>query len=232
MASMKRGATIASTLLLASIMLSACNQAYSQQPVVTNTPIDQKSLFTTPLGEPTLSDVKKFGTQTAIAAGTVEPATQTPLGVTPLGNETQTPTPLVELNATNTPTATLAVSGPTATPIPAGTHPNEYILKEGEWPFCIARRFDVDPEALLRASGLVSPDIYYAGLKLIIPQSGGAFPGPRVLVSHPTTYTVLAGDTLGSLACKFGDLYPDAIAQANGISVNSALSAGQTLSIP
>ena len=55
---------------------------------------------------------------------------------------------------------------------------------------CIARRFNVDPDALLSASGLTSPDLYYAGLTLTIPQSG-AFPGSRMLATHPTTYTVL-----------------------------------------
>ena len=50
---------------------------------------------------------------------------------------------------------------------------------------------------------------------------------------HPTTYTVLASDeTVYGVACKFGDVDPAAIAQANGISVDAALAAGQSLSIP
>jgi len=240
MASMKRGAIIASTLLLVSMMLSACNQAYSQPPVATNTPIDQsKSLFTTPLSEPTLSDVKKFGTQTAIAAGTVLPVTETPaVGITPQAGETQTPTPLVELNPTASPTATLAVSEPTkpataATLIPSAAKPATYTLQNGEFPYCIARRFNVDPDELLSVNGLVDSQTLYAGKVLTIPQTGNPFPGSRVWHNHPDTYTVDASsETIYGVACYYGDLDPASIAQANGISVGASLSAGQKLNIP
>jgi hypothetical protein len=105
-------------------------------------------------------------------------------------------------------------------------------LQNGEFPYCIARRFNVDPDALLSASGLTSPDVYYEGLKLTIPQSG-AFPGGRMLATHPTTYSVLSGDeTLYSVACKFGDIDPATIASTNGISISARLTAGQKLQIP
>jgi spore germination protein YaaH len=105
-------------------------------------------------------------------------------------------------------------------------------LQNGEFPYCIARRFNVDPDALLSASGLTSPDLYYPGLTLTIPQSG-AFPGGRMLATHPTTYSVLSGDeTLYSVACKFGDIDPATIASANAISISAKLTAGQKLQIP
>ena len=123
-------------------------------------------------------------------------------------------------------------SAPTATSVPPGVRPPTYTLQNGEFPFCIARRFNVDPDALLSASGLTSPDLYYPGLTLTIPQSG-AFPGTRMLASHPTTYSVIASDeTVYSVACKFGDVDPAAIASANSISVSSKLTAGQKLQIP
>jgi LysM repeat protein len=110
--------------------------------------------------------------------------------------------------------------------------PPSYTLQNGEFPFCIARRFNVDPDALLRASGLTSPDIYYPGLTLTIPQSG-AFPGSRMLTNHPTTYTVASSnETIHSIACKFGDVDPAAIASANNIAASAKLSAGQQLQIP
>jgi len=234
MASMKRGVTIASTLLLVAIMTSACNQAYSQPPAVTNTPIDQNSLFATALGEPTLSDVKNFATQTALAAVTPGPATATLAGVTPQSNETTTSTPLIATNPTFIPTATLAISnnGPTATLIPAGPAPASYVLKNGEFPFCIARRFNVDPDELLSINGIPSGDIFYAGMPLKLPQTGHPFPGDRRLSGHPTTYTASSGETVYGVACKFGDVDPSAIAQANSISVDASLTAGQQLSIP
>jgi LysM repeat protein len=110
--------------------------------------------------------------------------------------------------------------------------PASYTLQNGEFPYCIARRFNVDPDALLSASGLTSPDVYYAGLTLTIPQSG-AFPGARMLATHPTTYTVASSDeTIYSIACKFGDIDPATIASANSIASSADLTSGQQLQIP
>jgi LysM repeat protein len=122
--------------------------------------------------------------------------------------------------------------GPTTTPVPPGVRPATYTLQSGEFPYCIARRFNVDPDQLLSLSGLTSPDIYYSGLKLTIPQSG-AFPGDRALIAHPSTYTVVSSDeTLYSIACKYGDVDPAAIASANGISLSASLTVGQQIKIP
>src|SRR5512138_81178 len=114
MARIKRGATVASILMLVAVILSACNQPYSQAPSVTNTPINPNSLFSTPLAQPTnMSDVQSFATGTALAIlnGTpgAEVATATPAAP---GSETVTPTSIIALptNAVTTPTATLAVA--------------------------------------------------------------------------------------------------------------------------
>jgi LysM repeat protein len=112
-----------------------------------------------------------------------------------------------------------------------GSRPATYTLQDGEFPYCIARRFDVDPDQLLSLNGLVDGQTLYAGAVLKIPQSG-SFPGSRALRNHPTTYTASAGDTIPGIACLFGDIDPSAIASANGLSVGSTLSAGQQLSIP
>ncbi|HLE92861.1 MAG TPA: LysM peptidoglycan-binding domain-containing protein [Anaerolineales bacterium] len=236
MATMKRGALVASILMLVSIIASACNQPYSQPPSVTNTPINPNSLFATPLGNSTqMSDVERFATGTALAlTGTPASAlvTQTPQGGAPQ-TVTQTATPVVALNPTSTSTATLAVSGTLSTALPPGTSPPTYILQKGEWPYCIARRFDVNPKELLDLNNLPSGDIYYPNLVLKIPQTGNRFPPPRAFRTHPTTYTVTASDqTVSGVACLFGDVYPSAIAQANGISESSAVTVGQVLSIP
>jgi hypothetical protein len=39
-------------------------------------------------------------------------------------------------------------------------------------------------------------------------------------------------ETIYGVACLFGDIDPSAIAQANNISVDAALTAGQSLNIP
>jgi len=242
MASIKRGTLVASTLLLIVVVVSACNQPYSQLPSATNTPI--APLFSTTL-TPGMDTVGAFGTSTALA-----------LSGTPLaGVPTQTPGAPVDatlqsllVTATSTPvvmnpgvTATLAVSGttvsgatsgPLPTSAPVGFRPDRYELKRGEFPYCIARRFDVDPQDLLRLSGLTIGQAYNlsTGTVLVIPQNG-SFPGTRALASHPASHTASAGDTIYSVACKFGDVTPDAIAQTNNLT-SANLTGGQTYSIP
>ena len=238
MASMKRGVVAASTLLLIAVIASACNQPYSQAPSITSTAINPTSLFATPIAgtpEITMSDIANFGTSTALAqTGTpADIATQT----LEVGVATQdlsvTPTPEVS-NLAATATSTLAVSGTLPTSAPVGSRPASYTLQKGEFPYCLARRFDVDPGELLARNNLTTAQAYNlsTGTVLSIPQSG-SFPGTRALRNHPVTYTVASStDTLYSIACLFGDIEPSAIAQANNIAVGAALTSGQPLSIP
>jgi len=239
MASMKRGAVVASTLMLIAVIASACNQPYSQAPSVTNTPINPTSLFTTP-GTPdiTMSDIANFGSQTAVAqTGTplAVPTQTLSVGVTPQ-DTSATATPQVSTNPAFTSTATLAVNatygGTLPTSAPVGTRPIEYPLHRGEFPYCLARRFDVNPDTLLSINGLSSGNIYYPNRTLKIPQSG-SFPGTRALRNHPATYTVSSSDeTVYGVACLFGDVDPAAIAAANNISIDAVLTVGKQLSIP
>ena len=235
MARIKRGSMVASMLMLVVIVTSACNQPYSQQPSVTNTPIDT-SLFATPLtGATQMTDVEIFATGTQAALQTTTPATaiSTVIGGTPQASATSTPIVGITSPANNTSTATLAVSGTLSTALPAGPRPATYTLQNGEFVFCIARRFNVDPDETLALNGLFDSQTVYPGLVLKIPQSGKAFPGNRMLKTHPATYTVASSnETIYGVACEFGDIDPSAIAQANGLSVGAALTAGQQLSIP
>lgn len=228
-----RGLIIASTLLLVAMLLSACEQPYSTPPAVTNTPIDPNSFFTTPIpnGPSNMQDVENITTQTAVAS--IASPTPASGDTAPAGQATVTPTPSILLNPTATATQAVVVA-PTSTS--AATSGTEWILKNGEFPFCIARRYNVDPSDLMKASGLTSPDLYYDGQKLIIPQNSTwpASLGSRGLLNHPGTYTVTGNSdiTVYGVACKYGDIDPAAIAQANGISVGTALTVGQTLKIP
>jgi len=224
--------------MLVAIITSACNQPYSQAPVVTNTPIDPSSLFATPIGSgPTeISDVQVFGTQTALASVTGSPV----VDASPTLAVAATVTPFVSLptNPTVTPTSTLALpSGPTSTPLPAntGSRPSTYTLQAEEFPYCIARRYNLDPDSLLAQNQLSSGTVFYAGVVLNLTNVASPFPGVRSLRSHPTTYTVTGnGDTtVYGVACQFGDIEPSSIVSANsGISLGSTLTVGQTLSIP
>ncbi len=242
----KRGLLIIFTFAISTVLISACTQSLSSAPVATPTLIPT-GLFVSPLPsvENPMAMIEEFAKQTAAAQTTIAnggtpvtpQAITTGTVITPQTGVPPTATPTV--GTPSTPTNAIATtpvvatpSGPTTTPVPAGVRPASYTLQSGEFPYCIARRFNVDPDQLLSMSGLTSPDVYYAGLTLTIPQSG-AFPGSRMLAAHPTTYTVLSADeTIYSVACKFGDVDPAAIASANGISASAKLTAGQALKIP
>lgn len=238
MARMKRGLRMASMLVLITMVAAGCDLRYSTPPAATSTAIGDQSLFAPTLGPASMTDVQGFATQTAMAlSGTpiAAVATATPAVV---GGASVTPTSIITIptGAVTTPTSTLAVAVTSnnqvvSTPVPVGSRPSTYILQAGEFPFCIARRFDVDPEQLLTLSGLSDGVLYPPGTQLQIPQSG-SFPGSRSLRNHPTTYTASAGETIYGVACAFGDIRPEDIATANGLSVSSTLSAGQSLSIP
>ncbi len=205
------------------IALTACQRTAS-------TPVPTQSLDFP--GAPTIENIQSImvaGTQTAIA-----------LYGTPEGGQEQPETP--DPNATETP---IVISGdtpapenptplPAVTPIPATTDkPSTYTLQKGEFPFCIARRFNIDPDELLALNGLTRSQSYFTpGTVLKIPQAGKAFPGARALLAHPTQYTVLSGDTIYSIACKFGDVDPLAIASQNGLQSPYSLTVGSQISIP
>jgi hypothetical protein len=123
----------------------------------------------------------------------------------------------------------------TYTPITPGARPGSYRLEKGEWPYCIARRFNVNPNELLSLSGLTTAqsNALMPGQNLNIPQTGNPFPGDRSWHDHPDTYSVSSSDqTVFGVACYYRDIEPAVIANANGISVSSSLSVGQKLTIP
>lgn len=111
--------------------------------------------------------------------------------------------------------------------------PDSYTLNTGEFPYCIARRFDIAPSALLNTNNLNRSSVVYPGTTLTIPKNATNFnEGPRALRQHPTSYTVRGGDTIYSIACLFGDVFPQAIADANGLEGSYTLNVGQTIKIP
>lgn len=147
---------------------------------------------------------------------------------TPLASPTATsifiltPTPSVSPTASPSPTPQIPTPGP---------KPFTYTLQVGEFPYCIARRFNVHPAELLALNHLSSGTLYSPGLVLSIPQNGQPFPPPRALRIHPTTLTLSEPMTVYKLACLFGDVEPNAILQANGLT-SPLLTTGQTLQIP
>ena len=139
---------------------------------------------------------------------------------------TATPEMAVEETPKAGPTNVVVIV-PTATPgLPA-----TYTLQEGEFPYCIARRFNVNPNDLLsinNISGYVSP-----GTTINIP-TNSTWPSEfaRSLINHPTTYNVVSGDTIYKIACLFGDVDPNDIIAANKLEAPYTLTAGQVINIP
>jgi LysM repeat protein len=150
--------------------------------------------------------------------------------------ETPLPTP-GDTEETDTPsgpenTATATPDTSAAQPVQTYEVPSTYTIQKGEFPFCIARRFDINQYDLLAYNNLGLNTRLDPGATIQIPPNPRPFSGNRSLMKHPTTYTVQAGDTFHSIACKFGDVDPRAIADANNMDINQSLTAGSTISIP
>jgi LysM repeat protein len=238
-------------LILGMLVVSACTQTYSQAPLATPTLIST-GLFVSPFpsGQDPLQIVADLGTQTAVAktaqaAGTTTPSTEMATTGTPA---TPTQTSLsasatlgtgVTAAATTPAAATVVPVTKTATPqatvIPPTTsvgRPTSYTLQTGEFPYCIARRFNLNPDDLLSMNNITDGAVFYPGRTLTIPQTG-SWPGDRSLHNHPDTYTVDSSDTtIYGVACYYGDVLPQTIASANGLTLSSALTVGQRLTIP
>ena len=214
------------TLLLIVMLaatLSACELSASKGPE-TATPAGGE--FPIPGTDQNMGgiDVSAFSTQTAQAMIT-PPVIQQGTPYAPPA-VTETPVPAAPVEATTVPAAPVTYVQATA-----GSPPASYTLQIGEHPYCIARRFDINPYDLLVLNGLNQYSIVQSGTTLRIPQSG-SWPGDRSLIDHPVNYTVQADDTIYSIACDFGDVSPDMIILQNGLSSPYTLTAGQILVIP
>jgi hypothetical protein len=216
---MKKKKILIAILILSALVLGACTRSATSAVVDNPTQDPIESIFST------------VATQTALAASgasTGDDAVNDSStggsddGPVPSNTPTTIPTNTPQPTATHTP-------APTSEP---GTAPISYTLHEGEWPYCLARRFDVDPDVLIASNGFSDASELSVGTVLTIPTDSGAFGGQRSLRSHPTSYTASGIDTFYSIACEFGDLYPASIAEANGKDVGYTPVAGELLQIP
>ena len=203
------------------LAFAACTRSKSSGPVALPSPTAESTAF--PLAPTSVGNAA--ATQTAVAlapkSGGGEPAPTNTVAPSPTSAPTQPP-----------PTPTPKPKPKPKSPTVATKVPTTYTLHEGEFPYCLARRFNINPDDLLAANGLSENQWVYPGTTLTIPQNAGKFPYARALRPHPTTYTVQAGDTFYSIACEFGDVWPEAIAAANGMSVDANLTPGLVIHIP
>lgn len=128
------------------------------------------------------------------------------------------------------PTETPLVVVDTPTPLVGVTQ--SYIVQLGEWVYSIARKFGIDPDALIAANNLQYPYDLSVGQELTIPASTGGTPEPgSTPMTGGTEYTVQAGDWIASIAKKFS-VTEQAIIDANNLVFPYIIYPGDVLTIP
>jgi len=109
-----------------------------------------------------------------------------------------------------------------AYPIPGGGGQATYVVQPGDWLYNIARKFGVSPDAIVAANPGVIPNSLYPGQVLVIPNAG---------MGYNTTITVQPGDTINSIASRYGVTVEALMAANPGLNYYN-LTVGQVLRIP
>lgn len=236
---------------LMALVTSGCERSYASvdenQPLATPTlegegfpdalPADMEGVFEA--GAQTATAQALAGVAGADAATAVPEVVEAETEASPEA-DTGTEAPTEEPAAAETEPSVVATNTPVpapATAIPSvdtSNLPSTYTLQKGEFPYCIARRFNVNPNELLSASGISSANAsaLQPGLTLTIPKTGKAFPYNRARNAHPVTYVVPETTNVYEIACFFGDVDPAQIVAMNGISNSDVIAAGTSLQIP
>ncbi len=137
-------------------------------------------------------------------------------------------------------------AGATVAP-PAAQEGGRYTIVTGDTISRIAARFGVPVESLLSVNGLGWSSIIYPGQTIAIPSAPAPArsddpaietvsavtpaPAPPAPPAASTGYTIQSGDTISSIAARFG-VTTQAVLDANGLSASSIIYPGGTLVIP
>ena len=112
-----------------------------------------------------------------------------------------------------------------------------YVVVSGDSISAIAKRFGVKSSDIIRVNNLQNPDKLKVGQQLKIPSKGEVItkPATNTALEHSLspdgTYTVVSGDSLSSIAKRFGVKTSD-IVRANNMQNPDSLRIGQKLHIP
>ncbi len=118
----------------------------------------------------------------------------------------------------------------------------QHTVTHGETLYSISRLYGISPQAIAQANGLHNPDNIYITQRLLIPTATDAVtyqpivqpndaPQYTTEPGRPTSHIVTTGETLYSIAQRYGVSY-HAIAQANRLHNPDSIQATQRLFIP
>ena len=118
-------------------------------------------------------------------------------------------------------------SAATLTSAPGG---GTYVVVAGDTLGAIAARYGTTVAELAAANHLADPNLIYAGQRLVIPGGSSPNPSPAPSWGAPAgaTYVVVAGDTLGAIAARFGTTVA-ALAAINHLANPNFIYAGEVL---
>jgi LysM repeat protein len=210
--SKNRSLVIALVVLIGIIVVGCTRSASTAPPSDSDLTIDEINQ------RATMDAVREaILTQTHEPEDVIPTATATSVvPTTPPTSAVPTETPLVVVN----------------TPTPLVGTTQTYIVQPGEWVYSIARKFGIDPDALIAANNLQYPFDLSVGQELTIPASTGGTPEPgSPPLTGGTEYIVQAGDWIASIAKKFG-VTEEAIIDANNLVFPYTIYPGDVLTIP
>lgn len=119
--------------------------------------------------------------------------------------------------------ATAASFSSSAPPPAASATGSLYSVQAGDTLSSIAVHFGTTWEVLAHLNGLSDPNVIYPGQELSVP--GGSLPA-----TSSSSYRVQAGDTLSSIAARFGTTW-ERLAQRNGLANPDFIAVGQVISL-
>ena len=116
--------------------------------------------------------------------------------------------------------------------ITTASAPSTYRVVAGDTVSSIAGRYGLATASVLAMNGLGWKSVIFPGQILQLAKNGGTpLNSAPPAASNTGRYTIVAGDTVGKIAAKFG-LATKTVLSANGLSVSSIIYPGQTLAIP
>jgi murein DD-endopeptidase MepM/ murein hydrolase activator NlpD len=105
-------------------------------------------------------------------------------------------------------------------------------VQKGETVYSISRKHNVPVDVILRANNLQSASMIQPGQRLVIPKRrNGATPIQQTQTNPASMHTVASGETIYALSRRY-KVSPQAIANANNLTLSTQLRVGQQIRIP